>query len=77
MRKFLSSIFKKIALKLDNVEPPVTILEENKKVALEELKEVEQSPPQSKKVSTHTYRHRIRSFLKYLVLNVIVRKRCI
>ena len=51
MRKFLTLIFKKIVSKLENVEPPVAILVENEEIVLEEHKEVEQSPPQSKKVS--------------------------
>lgn len=42
MRKFLSSIFKKIASKLDNVEPPVSVIEE--------IREIELSPPQPKKL---------------------------
>jgi plasmid replication initiation protein len=51
MRKFFSSIFKKIASKLDNIEPPVAIIEEHKEAIPEEIIEVEKSPPQSKKVS--------------------------
>jgi plasmid replication initiation protein len=51
MRKFLASIFKKIASKLDNIEPQVAVLAENEEVALKEVKEVEQSPPQPKKLS--------------------------
>ena len=51
MRKFLASILKKITSKLENVEPQVAILVENEKIVLEEHNEVEQSPPQSKKVS--------------------------
>lgn len=47
MRKFLSSIFKKIASKLDNVEPPVTIQVAKEDVLLEKHKEIEQSPPQA------------------------------
>lgn len=50
MRKFLASVFKKIASKLENVEPPVAILEEYKEVVLEEIIEVEPSPPQPKKL---------------------------
>jgi len=51
MRKFLASIFKKIVLKLENIEPPVSIIEKNKEVALEEIIEVESSSPQPKKLS--------------------------
>jgi plasmid replication initiation protein len=51
MRKFLTSILKKIVSKLENVELPVAIIEEHKDVVLEEFKEVEKSPPQPKKVS--------------------------
>jgi plasmid replication initiation protein len=41
MRKFLTSIFKKIVSKLEDVEPQIAILEE--------IKEVEKSPPKDKK----------------------------
>ncbi len=51
MRKFLSYILKKITSKLDNIEPPVTLQVANQEVVLEEHKEVEQSPPQAKKVA--------------------------
>lgn len=51
MRKFLSSIFKKIASKLDNIEPQVAVLVAKEEFVLEEDQEIEQSPPQSKKVS--------------------------
>jgi plasmid replication initiation protein len=51
VRKFLSSILKKITSKLDNIEPPVTTQVANEEVVLEEHKEIEQSPPQAKKVS--------------------------
>ena len=49
VRKFLSSILKKITSKLDNIEPPVTTQVANEEVVLEEHKEIEQSPPQAKR----------------------------
>ena len=51
MRKFLSSILKKITSKLDNIEPPVTTQVANEEFVLEEHKEIEQSLPQAKKIS--------------------------
>lgn len=49
MRKFLSSIFKKIASKLDNIKPPVAILVANEEIVIKERKEIEKPLPQSKK----------------------------
>lgn len=51
VRKFLSSILKKITSKLDNIEPPVTTQVANEELVLAEHKEIEQSPPQAKKVA--------------------------
>ena len=48
VRKFFSSIFKKIASKLDNTEPQLAIIEEHKEAVPEEIIEVEPSPPQPK-----------------------------
>lgn len=50
--KFLSPVFKKIALKLDNVEPVVAIIEVPVSVidVAEEIREVEPDPPQSKQL---------------------------
>ena len=51
MRKFLSSIFKKIASKLDNIESQAAVLVAKEEFVLGEGQEIKQSPPQSKKVS--------------------------
>lgn len=54
MRKFLASILtpilKKITSKLENVEPPIAILVENKEVVLEEHNGAKPSLPQHQKV---------------------------
>lgn len=51
MRKFLASIFKKTASKLDNIEAPIAIIEEHKEAVPEEIIEVEPNPHQPKKSS--------------------------
>jgi plasmid replication initiation protein len=51
MRNFLTSFFEKLADKIREKEPPVTIIEEYKEVVLEEIIEVEPIPPQPKKPS--------------------------
>ena len=51
MRKFLASIFEKLAEKTRGKEPPVAIQAANEEVVLEEHKEVEPSPPQPKELS--------------------------
>lgn len=51
MRKFIASLFEKLAEKVRGKEPPVAIQVANEEAVLEKHKEIEQIPPQAKKVS--------------------------